>query len=131
MDRKTTGIIATIVAALLCGCPGLLALFMGVIFAGASQVPGAEVDVFGSSDPQAAMTTGAAMLCLGVIFIAIPVIVGVLTLRNRPAPAPMTGGAAVYTPPTSTPPSDVYTPPAPTSASAPPPPPDEPLPPTS
>jgi len=94
MDKRKTGIIATVVTSLLCGCPGLLSLCFGAISAAASQVPGAEIDVFGSSDPQAALTMGLATICLGIIFIAIPIVVGFLTLRNRPAAAG--AGADVY-----------------------------------
>ena len=82
MDKKTTGLIATIATALLCGCPGLIGLCMGVIFAFAGMVPGSNIDIGGSSDPTAAIGTGIALLCLGVVFVAIPVVVGIVTLRN-------------------------------------------------
>lgn len=84
MDRKTTGIIATVAAVLLCGCPGLVGLCSGAIFAIAGFVPGSEIDVFGSSDPQAAITTGIVTLCVSILFIAIPIVVGFLMLRNKP-----------------------------------------------
>lgn len=83
MDRRTTGIIATLVAVLLCGCPGLFALFMGLLMAGISFVPGAEIDIAGRQDPQAAFTTGIGILCLGGLLLLVPVVVGVVTLRNR------------------------------------------------
>jgi len=89
MDKRTTGIVATIATALLCGCPGLFGLCFGAFFAVISQVPGADIDVFGSNDPAQALTTGLLMLCGGVIFVAIPVVVGVLMLRKKPAPAPV------------------------------------------
>ena len=85
MDKKTTGIIATVVAALLCGCPGLFAVCFGAVMALAGLVPGAEIDVFGSSDPQAALITGVGSLCLGAIFVVIPIAVGFFTLRNQSA----------------------------------------------
>jgi hypothetical protein len=50
-----------------------------------SQVPGAEIDIFGSQDPSAALTTGIVLLCLGVIFVAIPIVIGLVTLRKKPA----------------------------------------------
>lgn len=84
MDKKTTGIIVTVAAALLCGCPGLCAAFFGAISAVASFIPGADIDIFGSNDPQAALTTGIGMLCGGIIFVAIPVVVGFLMLRKKP-----------------------------------------------
>lgn len=91
MDKKTTGLIATIATALVCGCPGVFGLCMGSTSIMASFIPGAEVDVFGSNDPAAATTMGFVFLCLSVIFLAIPIVVGVVTLRtpkdNAAAPA--------------------------------------------
>jgi len=82
MDKKTTGLIATIATALLCGCPGVFGLCMGSTSIMASFIPGADVDVFGSNDPAAATTMGFVFLCLSVIFLAIPIVVGVVTLRT-------------------------------------------------
>lgn len=84
MDQKTTGIILTVVSVLLCGCPGLGGLCFGAIMAVAGLVPGADIDIFGSSDPQSALITGVITLCVGILFIAIPVVVGYLTLRKKP-----------------------------------------------
>ncbi len=84
-NKKTTGIIATVATAVLCGCPGLFGLCMGAASLLAGMTPGAEIDVFGSSDPSAAMTMGVVSLCLGGVFVAIPVVVGVVTLRKKPA----------------------------------------------
>jgi len=84
MDRKNTGMIATIATALLCGCPGLFGLCLGGTSVLASMIPGAEIDVFGRNDPAAGVTMGVVFLCLSVIFIAIPIVVGVVTLRKRP-----------------------------------------------
>ena len=84
MDKKNTGLIATIATAVLCGCPGLFGLCMGATSLFASFVPGADIDVFGSNDPAAATTMGFVFLCLSVIFIAIPIVVGVVTLRKKP-----------------------------------------------
>ena len=82
MDKKQTGLIATIATAVLCGCPGLFSLCFGAMFALVGGIPGADIDMFGSSDPAAAIGTGIGMLCGGIIFIAIPIVVGVLTLRK-------------------------------------------------
>lgn len=82
--NKNTGLIATVVTALFCGCPGLLGLCVGLTTLAASAMPGANIDIFGSKDPASAMTMGLASLCLSVIFIAIPVAVGVVTLRKKP-----------------------------------------------
>ncbi len=84
MDKKTTGIIATVATVLLCGCPGLFGLCFGATSALAGMMPDAEIDVFGSSDPSSAITMGIVTLCGSIIFIAIPIVVGFLTLRNKP-----------------------------------------------
>ncbi len=89
MDKRTTGIVATVIAVLLCGCPGLVSLCMGVLFAFASQVPGADIDMFGSKDPAQALTFGIGGVCLGIVFIIIPVVVGYLTLRKKAEAAPV------------------------------------------
>ena len=73
MNNRNTTLIATVVAIVLCGCPGLFGLCFGLTSLFASFVPGAEIDVFGSNDPQAATAMGLVTLCLGVIAIAIPV----------------------------------------------------------
>lgn len=85
MDNKTKGIIATVAAVLLCGCPGLFLCFFGSTSVLASVMPGADIDVMGSSDPAAATTMGVVFLCLSLIFIAIPFAVGFFTLRKKPA----------------------------------------------
>jgi hypothetical protein len=89
MDKQTTGIVATIAAVLLCGCPGLLGLCWGAIAIPASLIPGADIDIFGSSDAQAAFAIGIVALCLGVILVAIPVVVGFVTLRDKKEPTPV------------------------------------------
>lgn len=85
MDTKTKSLIATIAAVVLCGCPGLFMCFFGATTLFASQTPGAEIDVFGSSDPSSAMAMGVATLCLSIIFILIPVAVGFFMFRKKPA----------------------------------------------
>ncbi len=86
--NRNTAMIVTGASALLCGCPGLFVCFWGVLMAGISQTPGAEIDVFGSSDPTTALYTGLGALCLGLLLIVIPVAVGFFTLRNRGTSVP-------------------------------------------
>jgi len=123
MDKKTTGLIATIASALLCGCPGLFGLCMGSTSLIASVLPNADIDVFGSNDPASAATMGFVFLCLSVIFIAIPIVVGVVTLRKPKEETP----AVVVVEPVATPPVE------PSAEPKPPAPPvdDDPLPPAS
>lgn len=83
MDRRTTGIIITLVAVLLCGCPGLIAIFGGGLTAIISQIPGAEIDMFGSNDPSSALTAGLVSVCAGLIGIVIPIVVGIVLLRRK------------------------------------------------
>jgi hypothetical protein len=47
-------------------------------------IPGSEIDIFGSNDPSAAIAYGIGTICLSVLFVAIPVVVGFLTLRKKP-----------------------------------------------
>jgi hypothetical protein len=84
-QNKTGAIIGTVVAALLCGCPGLLGLCWGATSAIVSFIPGADINIGNSSDPRTALFTGIGSLCAGIIFIAIPIVVGVLTLRKKKA----------------------------------------------
>jgi len=129
MDKKTTGLIATVATALLCGCPGLFGLCMGALYAVVGAIPGSEINIGGSNKPAAAIGTGIAMLCVGVIFIAIPIVVGFVTLRKKPqelAPIAAETPVSEPQPPTSTD-ATVISPPKPPA----PPTDDEPLPPAS
>jgi hypothetical protein len=75
MDKKTTGIIATIASTLLCGCPGIfLCLFGALTAAGQGTFNDASLDP----------SVGYVLLCLSLIFIAIPIAVGFFTLRKKP-----------------------------------------------
>lgn len=84
MDKKTLGIILTVVTGLVCGCPGLIGLCAGPIFVFAGLVPGSDIDIMGSSDPAAAITTGIITLVISIIFVAVPIVVGFMMLRNKP-----------------------------------------------
>ncbi len=105
MNSRTGGLIATIAAVVLCGCPGLFLCIFGAVTAAGVMPYTTEVNGVSNSGtmPSAA---GFGMLCAALILILIPVVVGLVTLRSKPAPA-----ATPVTPP--------------------PPPPSEPLPPTS
>jgi len=88
MNKKTGGIVATIVAVLLCGCPGLCLCLIGAITA-AGRMPLTSDFPYTSDfgNPYSEMAPsylGFVLLCLALIFIAIPIVVGVLTLRNKP-----------------------------------------------
>lgn len=82
MDQKTIGIIATIAAVVLCGCPGLAVLCTGSLASAGALLPDTEVD-----DPKMAMVGGLLMLCVGLLMLIVPFVVGYFTLRARPVPA--------------------------------------------
>lgn len=89
MDKKTVGIIALVVTILFCGLPGLCGLCFGSLTLFVGFFPGADIDIMGSSDPSAAIASGIGTICGSIIFIAIPVVVGFLTLRKKPDAAEM------------------------------------------
>ena len=83
MSKKTTAIIVTLIAVFLCGCPGLFSLFMGALFAIISFVPGADIDMMGSSDPQSALTFGIVAIVIGLVFLAITIVAIVVSWRRK------------------------------------------------
>lgn len=83
--NRNTAMIATGATALLCGCPGLFTCFGGLMTAVISQMPDAQIDLFGSTDPTTALAAGIGSICGGLILILIPVAVGFFTLRNAKA----------------------------------------------
>ena len=78
MDKKTTGIIATVASVLLCGCPGLFLCAFG-----AASAAGAGTWELGSDVGQIPSGAGFVILCVGLLFAAIPIAVGFFTLRNK------------------------------------------------
>ena len=81
MDKRTLGIILTIVTVLFCGCPGLfLCLFGGLTAAGLGTY---TTDVLGTTGAgQLPTGYGYGFLCAGVILVAIPIIIGIVMLRK-------------------------------------------------
>jgi len=76
-EKKTGAIIGTIAAIVLCGLPGLCLLCPGGVAVLSNMVTDENV---GFTLPQ---WSGAVFLCLSVIFIAIAVVVPILTLRKK------------------------------------------------
>jgi len=85
MDKKSAGTIGLIAAILFCGLPGLCGLCFGPLFALIGTIPGSEIDIFGSSEPGSAIGLGIGILCMSVIFMAIPAAVWFFVLRDKPA----------------------------------------------
>ncbi len=79
MDNKTKGIIATVAAVLLCGCPGLFLCIFG-----AATAFGGGTYSLGSDSGNVPPTMGYVFLCLSIIMIITPVVVGFFTLRKKP-----------------------------------------------
>ena len=77
MDKKTTGIIATIATVLLCGCPGIFMCIFGI----ATAAGGGTMTLGDVTEPMPS-SYGFVFLCLSLIFIAIPIVVGFVTLRK-------------------------------------------------
>jgi hypothetical protein len=85
MDNRTKGIIATIAAVVLCGCPGLfLCIFGGLAATGAPVTT--ELNGVTNSAPLPA-SAAYVMICVPILLILIPIVVGFLTLRRKPAAA--------------------------------------------
>ncbi|MFU8773834.1 MAG: hypothetical protein ACNA8H_15610 [Anaerolineales bacterium] len=85
-QNKTAAIIALVVTIFLCGFPGFIFMFAGGLSMLISFVPGAQIDIIGSSEPRNALVFGALGCILGLIFMAIPIVIAVMTLRRKPAP---------------------------------------------
>ncbi len=85
MDSRSKGLLATIAAVVLCGCPGLFLCSFGALVAAGAPVNTELNGVTNSTQLPAGL--GVALLCLAIIFILIPVAVGFFTLRTKPARA--------------------------------------------
>jgi hypothetical protein len=83
MNNKTTGIIATIAAVVLCGCPGLFMCIFGAVSATGKMPYTTELNGVSNAGTMPA-GAGIAMLCFSIILILIPVAVGFFTLRKKP-----------------------------------------------
>jgi hypothetical protein len=80
MEKKTSGIIAVVVAALLCGVPGLAGLCIGPLAIFGSLLPESEL---ASSEGSVVIISGIAMICVSLVFIGIPIVIGILTFGEQ------------------------------------------------
>lgn len=113
-ENRTWPIVGTILAILLCGCPGLTICLSGFAVA-FGKLPDTAYN-FGTSGVVPSWI-GFAMLCVALIFIAIAVVVPILLLRKK-KPAPEATTIDVLPPQNPQPPQSPL-------------PPQDPLPPTS
>lgn len=88
MSNRTTAVIITIVAVLLCGCPGLAFLCFGVT--DFIDYYALNSYIYGITDKTASDIGGVVGLCAGLLFIAITIIVSVLVLRRKKDTPPVT-----------------------------------------
>jgi len=79
MDAKTKGIVGTIAAVLLCGCPG----FFLCVFGAATAFGGGTYNL-GSNGGNIPPTMGFVFLCLSLILMIIPIVAGFFLLRPKP-----------------------------------------------
>ena len=80
---RNTNMVATAVATVLCGCPGLAGLCFGTAALFASFAPTTGITVPGNADPVALAGWEVALVCLGsLIAIAMPVIIWFATRRK-------------------------------------------------
>jgi len=85
MNNKTVGIIATVASAVICGCSAIFACVWGVLIATNTPI------TMTSGGQQSVQTfpasVGYVLLCLSLLFVAVPVVVGFVTLRKKPQAA--------------------------------------------
>lgn len=80
MNNKNTGMIATVATAILCGCCALFACVMGF-----GTITGNGTFTVGGATQPMPPTYGYVFLCLSFLMILVPVVVGFVTLRKKPA----------------------------------------------
>lgn len=95
MENRTMGIVATVITSLCCGCLSLFACTFG-----AATLINGSMDLNGESVSVPSIGS-ISLICLSVVLIAIPVVVGFLTLRKKPATAPVVSDLGGPIPPAS------------------------------
>jgi hypothetical protein len=83
MKNKSTGMIATVATAVICGCCGLFACIFGAVTASGNMPYNTEVNGLQNSG-MLPTSVGYVLLCISVIAIIIPIAVGFFTLRKKP-----------------------------------------------
>ena len=83
-QNKTWAIVGTIAAILLCGCPGLSLCIAGIATVAGIMPYTTTVNGYTTSGT-VTVWLGVVSLCVSVLFVAIAVVVPVLTLRKKKA----------------------------------------------
>ena len=81
MDKKTVGIIATLGTTVICACPSIFLCIWGIV-----GISGAPIDqTFNGQTTSEPMSSGLAiaLICLSLIGLLVPVVVGFFTLRKK------------------------------------------------
>ena len=82
MQNRTVGIVATVITALACGCASIFTCIWGFLIASGSPI---DVTSNGVTTPQTfSPTIGYVLLCLTVLMLLVPVVVGFFTFRKKP-----------------------------------------------
>ena len=85
MDKRTQGILATVAAVLLCGCPGVFLCIFGAFAATGNMPFSTELNGVTNSGTMPP-TAGYVLLCLSLMLLVVPLVVGFFMLRRKPAP---------------------------------------------
>jgi hypothetical protein len=83
MTNRNTGIIATVAAVVLCGCPGLFLCIFGAVTATGNMPYSTQINGV-SNTGMLPSSYGFVLLCLSLLLILIPAAVGFFTLRKKP-----------------------------------------------
>jgi hypothetical protein len=85
MDKRTIGVIATVVTAFACGCASIISCAWGFIIVSGQPI---NITSNGITTPQTlSPTIGYVLLCLTVLMILVPVGVGFFTFRRKDSDA--------------------------------------------
>ena len=81
MQNRTMRIVLTAITAFACGCAGLFSCIWGALIATGTPI---DVTSNGVTTPQiVSPAIGYTLVCLSLLFLLVPVGVGVFTLRKR------------------------------------------------
>ena len=85
MDKKTVGLIGTITTLFICACPSIFMCVWGGI--GVAGVPIDQTFNGQTTSEPMPMALGVVLLCLSLIGLMTPVLIGFFTLRKKPEDA--------------------------------------------
>ena len=88
-NNKNIGIVATIVTVVLCGLPALIGLCLAMSFLYSGVTAGGGVVEMTGDEQTNLLVSGVATLCISVVFLLIPILVGFFTFRKKPTPKPV------------------------------------------